>query len=229
MTSEACRICGDGMLGIGYTCTGCGRVGESLDIYDRHRSVCMDRDRLAAEVERLRKIVDPFYESMVGYSEGTPLEVVTRLRATVDRQARHITILVMDQRRQLPADVLKDIADSHHERDKALAALERARAAARAYVAHVDNLGAFADDSDPRVMAVADPLGKAQADLWLALGLNADEEAARLQADIASRCAVCGWTLADSIDKGCIRGNCSLRPRPEKLYAPERAAKEAKP
>lgn len=44
--------------------------------------------------------------------------------------------------------------------------------------------------------------------------------------DDESRCAVCGWTLADSIEKGCVRGNCSMRPPPERLYAPERAEQE---
>jgi hypothetical protein len=49
--------------------------------------------------------------------------------------------------------------------------------------------------------------------------------------DDESRCAVCGWKLAEStpagtLTRGCVRGNCSLRPRPEKLYAPERAARE---
>lgn len=108
-----------------------------------------------------------------------------------------------------------------------LSALGGARAAARALIGHVDNLGAFADDNDPRVMSIAEPLSAAQADLWHALGLDHDAEVARLRADIDSRCAVCGWTLAPSIDKGCVRGNCSYRPRPKQLYAPERAARES--
>lgn len=108
--------------------------------------------------------------------------------------------------------------------DKRLAV---ARAAAREYVAHVYDLGAMADDNDPRAMAIAGPLGEAHADLWLALGLNLDEEHARLQADIKSRCAVCGWPLTESLEEGCIRGNCSYRPRPDSLYAPERAAAES--
>lgn len=29
-----------------------------------------------------------------------------------------------------------------------------------------------------------------------------------------SRCRVCGWPLADEISKGCVKGNCSLRPTP---------------
>lgn len=41
--------------------------------------------------------------------------------------------------------------------------------------------------------------------------------------DDTNRCAVCGWTLAESIDGGCIRGNGSMRPFPDRLYAPERA------
>lgn len=40
------------------------------------------------------------------------------------------------------------------------------------------------------------------------------------------RCAVCGWPLAESVERGCVRGNCSHRPRPDRLYAPERAEKE---
>lgn len=108
---------------------------------------------------------------------------------------------------------------------------EAARAAARAMGAQVENLAAFADDSDPRVMATAAPLGAAQADLWLALGLDLDAEHARMQADIDSRCAVCGWTMPDPVNGTagfpCRPGNCSMRPRPEKLYAPERAAREA--
>lgn len=45
--------------------------------------------------------------------------------------------------------------------------------------------------------------------------------------DDESRCAVCGWGLCDSVEKGCARGNCSMRPRPERLYSPKRAAREA--
>ena len=44
--------------------------------------------------------------------------------------------------------------------------------------------------------------------------------------DDPTRCAVCGWMLAVSLDKGCVRGNCSLRPLPKRWYAPERAAQE---
>lgn len=51
--------------------------------------------------------------------------------------------------------------------------------------------------------------------------------------DDLNRCAVCGWALDSSLPvgshtrSGCVRGNCSLRPRPAKLYAPERAEYEA--
>ena len=41
-----------------------------------------------------------------------------------------------------------------------------------------------------------------------------------------SRCAVCGWPLAESADKGCVRGNCSLRPIPDNWYDEERARRE---
>lgn len=45
--------------------------------------------------------------------------------------------------------------------------------------------------------------------------------------DDSSRCAVCGWPLQESADEGCIRGNCSMRPRPGKLYNIVRAETEA--
>lgn len=44
--------------------------------------------------------------------------------------------------------------------------------------------------------------------------------------DDDSRCAVCAWPLAESAKEGCVRGNCSERPRPERLYSPTRAALE---
>lgn len=43
----------------------------------------------------------------------------------------------------------------------------------------------------------------------------------------ANRCAVCGWPLAESWDKGCVRGNCSQRPRGDNLYDAERAKLES--
>lgn len=33
------------------------------------------------------------------------------------------------------------------------------------------------------------------------------------------RCQVCGWPLAESADKGCVPGDCSMRPRPNPTYA----------
>lgn len=39
-------------------------------------------------------------------------------------------------------------------------------------------------------------------------------------------CAVCGWQLAESADKGCVRGNCSMRPVPEFWTDPDRALAE---
>ena len=41
-----------------------------------------------------------------------------------------------------------------------------------------------------------------------------------------NRCAVCAWPLAESADKGCVRGNCSMRPFPDRAYEAERANKE---
>lgn len=44
--------------------------------------------------------------------------------------------------------------------------------------------------------------------------------------DDEARCAVCGWPLATLSHFGCVRGDCSMRPRPSNLYAHERAVKE---
>lgn len=106
-------------------------------------------------------------------------------------------------------------------------ALTHARKAAKKLSALISDLGAFADDSDPRVMSVAGPMGAAEADLFIALGIDTAAAHSEMVAYIDSRCAVCGWTLAESADKGCVRGNCSYRPRPHLLYAPERAKQEA--
>jgi hypothetical protein len=42
------------------------------------------------------------------------------------------------------------------------------------------------------------------------------------------RCAVCGCPLAESVNKGCVRGNCSMRPLPKTAYDPDRANAEYK-
>ncbi len=44
--------------------------------------------------------------------------------------------------------------------------------------------------------------------------------------DDTLRCAVCGWPLAATREKGCWRGDCSQRPLPETYYSPERAREE---
>lgn len=41
-----------------------------------------------------------------------------------------------------------------------------------------------------------------------------------------NRCAICGWTLAETTAVGCRRGNCSLRPPPLNYYDPARAKAE---
>lgn len=38
-----------------------------------------------------------------------------------------------------------------------------------------------------------------------------------------SRCAVCGWPLKETIDEGCVVGNCSMRPLPDIPYDRDRA------
>lgn len=53
-------------------------------------------------------------------------------------------------------------------------ALERARTAAKAYAARVDELGLAADDGNPEVMATAEPIADAQFELWDALGMPFD-------------------------------------------------------
>jgi hypothetical protein len=52
------------------------------------------------------------------------------------------------------------------------------------------------------------------------------EAAVKSDPDDWDRCAVCGWDLAEKIEDGCTRGNCSHRPRPERLYSPRRAEQE---
>lgn len=50
------------------------------------------------------------------------------LRDVVERQSRRLTIYVLDRRRQLPPDVLNDIADSHTMRDRMKVERDQARA-----------------------------------------------------------------------------------------------------
>jgi len=52
-----------------------------------------------------------------------------------------------------------------------------------------------------------------------------DAEPAKPVDDI-SRCAICCWPLAESQEKGCMRGNCSMRPFPRRFYNADRAKKE---
>src|SRR5882672_3563521 len=39
----------------------------------------------------------------------------------------------------------------------------------------------------------------------------AGELAELIEVQGSNRCAICFWPLAESIDKGCVRGNCSMR------------------
>jgi len=50
---------------------------------------------------------------------------------------------------------------------------------------------------------------------------------AKIEDDDETRCAWCGWPLQDSIEKGCVRGNCSMRPLPLIPWKRERAKREA--
>lgn len=40
------------------------------------------------------------------------------------------------------------------------------------------------------------------------------------------RCAACGWPYAADASTGCVRGNCSQRPYPDRLYDPGRHQRE---
>ena len=42
----------------------------------------------------------------------------------------------------------------------------------------------------------------------------------------AGRCAWCGWPLKDRPEDGCVRGNCSQRPLPDRLFDRARAERE---
>lgn len=55
----------------------------------------------------------------------------------------------------------------------------------------------------------------------------ADREPRMADRDPDTRCAVCGWPLMVSRAAGCVRGDCSMRPRPTVLYDPARAEREA--
>lgn len=42
----------------------------------------------------------------------------------------------------------------------------------------------------------------------------------------SERCAVCAWPLTGELERGCVRGDCSLRPLPPFAFEPERANRE---
>ena len=42
-----------------------------------------------------------------------------------------------------------------------------------------------------------------------------NEQEKRLEDDWKSRCDWCGWPLKETVEEGCIRGNCSMRPLPQ--------------
>lgn len=69
--------------------------------------------------------------------------------------------------------------------------------------------------------------GELRAAVDAARGMEDGGDSAPPRVDDKSRCAVCGWPLEQEVRRGCVRGNCSQRPRPTNLYAPERAAGES--
>ena len=63
----------------------------------------------------------------------------------------------------------------------------------------------------------------------VALGLveeTAPEAANETTRPVKNCCAVCGWPLVDDPERGCVRGNCSMRPMPERFYDKPRADAE---
>ena len=79
-------------------------------------------------------------------------------------------------------------------------------------------------ESDPRIPNATGGM-VTKRDLRDLVACFLDEPATKAKDD-ANRCAVCGWPLAEDVVDGCVRGNCSQRQRPERLYAPERAEDE---
>lgn len=79
-------------------------------------------------------------------------------------------------------DVLVELHQVATEKQELLVQLEAARAAARALASRITDLGAAADDNDPAVMETAGPLGAAEADLFIALGIY-DEAREKIQKD----------------------------------------------
>lgn len=55
---------------------------------------------------------------------------------------------------------------------------------------------------------------------------DAPAETPAAQEQDKSRCAICGWPLMSTVENGCVRGNCSMRPLPKRYYDAERARKE---
>lgn len=114
------------------------------------------------------------------------------------------------------AALRKAIADRQYDIDRMRPVFEAAKAYRRS--AHTLDPNCCAGDHDDCTARPA----------LAALEAAIDVAIAQRPIDDVSRCAVCGWTLAETIDQGCVRGNCSHRPRLEVLYAPMRAIAEAK-
>ena len=133
------------------------------------------------------------------------IDEVERLRAKLDAVANGDFEAWCDKL------VASRVANAQHAYDRVVAERDNARANAR-ILAH-----SYTHDSRPPQHVVDE-----------ALAYPARPEPPFV--DDESRCAVCGWPLAlpPSTAGTCLRGNCSMRPRPERLYAPERAAKESK-
>lgn len=86
--------------------------------------------------------------------------------------------------------------------------------------AAIDYFTASADEETPTLGEILEFAKKTVREVRAAL---APQEAPQLD---DNRCAVCGWTMAESTAKGCVRGNCSLRPLPINWYDPARAERE---
>jgi hypothetical protein len=84
--------------------------------------------------------------------------------------SKHVT-QVWHERWEHGSQLAVTLAAACDEVDRLTAQIDATRKAAQVYAERVEALGLAADDNDPRVMATAEPIGAAQADLYAALGL----------------------------------------------------------
>jgi hypothetical protein len=158
-------------------------------------------------------IVDLVIEDLRGRDRLGVRKYGTRLQANNGRDA------LQDAYEEV-LDLAQYMKQCIEEREHAHALLERALAAAERGSNWIGSTHIRVDDAEHKrvsdeIQAIVD-----------AVRTDVARFGGPMTTDDDSRCAVCGWPLVMSLEDGCIRGNCSMRPRPERLYAPERAKKE---